>query len=106
MYLSCVPKFFLPKKSKNRILFDKLEIFKKVLDRQIDIRNIVTKMNDVDKLSFLFFGRGLRKLEMSRNPYLDEDKGKIDDKILDFHDETSFQNYIISNYRKLISYQK
>ena len=103
MYLSCVPKFLLPKKSKNRIFFDKLEIFKKILDRQMDIRNIMTKINNVDKLSFLFFGKGIRKLEMSRNPYLHEDEGNFEEKMLDFHDEISFQNYIMKNYRKLIS---
>ncbi len=102
-YLSCIPNLFFLRGSKTRKFFDESNILKQATKKQMDISYILKKFDVVDKLTYIFFGSNLNRIEMASNPYMFyTDKGE-NDKLTPSGDFETFQNYILGNYNYLIN---
>jgi hypothetical protein len=87
-----------------------LKTMSKLIENQLDINVIISKINMIDKITFLFSGEKLKDiLENSVNPILYHKKDKKDDcKILhfDFNEIGDFSEYMKTNLKSLIKMNK
>ena len=71
IYISCIPRFLLSSKNNQKKLLEKLDVLTNTVKKQLDIKSVISKLNNIDKLAYMFFGNeNYSLLEEAPNPYL------------------------------------
>ena len=95
LYINCIPKVLFPKSNNNRNIIDHLNYLTNIIKKQLDVKYLIGKLNNLDKLSYLFFGNDyIHLLETAPNPYI---KSNIDNLKKEFVSES---NNIINDINK------
>jgi hypothetical protein len=78
-FQTCLPSFMFPsnKNSKNFI------IYRNFLNDQIDMRNVINKLNLIDKLTYLIMGNYMDQLSNCHNPIFKNNNLKCQKEIMD-----------------------
>jgi hypothetical protein len=97
-----LPKFCYSKRNKVGYVLGRMSKVMKTLTQQLDINNIIKKLNIVDKLTYIYFGENKEYIEKFPNPYMSDyrDSNQV---IVNEREIFQFQEVCVRNLKTLTS---
>jgi hypothetical protein len=93
------PNFCFSKNGKTRKMLARIFDLKKIVVEQLDVSNVIKRLNIIDKLCYIYFGDDKEFLDRFPNPYLINKKDEIVS--ITEPELLQFQEMCLRNYKRL-----